>query len=168
MTGLPESVERALERHDAFTRVDDEFAVGTTRLDAVVTAAPTGDDRDGAFRVTVRIPTLDAVVEGETVPPVVEDGWFETLELRLEDAFDVAHTLDHDDPTVERRGETVVATFTYRSGSARTGVEDAKAVAEFAEGTFVQGIVPGYDYGGPAAELLTNATQGGSSRSGGP
>lgn len=160
MTGMPEQAERAFERHDAFTRVEDGFDVGTTAFDVAATASTTTDDRT-AFEVTVRLPTLDAAVADEAVPAVVEDGWFETLELRLEDAFDPAKTVDHDEPAVERRGEQVIAAFTYRSGRARTGVEDAKVLAEFVEGTYVQGLIPGYDYEGPAGTLLATAKNGG-------
>ncbi|MFD1647253.1 DUF5813 family protein [Haloarchaeobius litoreus] len=157
-----ESAEHAFERHDAFTREDDGYDLTTTPFDVRATASSTDDDRT-AFEVTVRLPTLDAVVADETVPPVVEDGWYETLALRLEDSFDPTKTVDHDEPTVERRGETVVATFSYRSGRVKTCVEDAKVLAEFAEGTYVQGLIPGYDYEEPAGDLLTTATNGGGS-----
>jgi len=160
MTELPESAERAFERHDAFVREDDGYDLTTTPFDVRATATGPGDDRP-AFEVTVRLPTLDAVVASETVPPVVEDGWYDTLSLRLEDSFDPTKTVDHEEPSVARNGETVVATFSYRSGRAKTGVEDAKVLAEFVEGTYVQGLIPGYDYEEPAANLLTTATNGG-------
>ncbi|WP_257298189.1 DUF5813 family protein [Haloarchaeobius sp. FL176] len=160
MTQLPESAERAFDRHDAFTPVDDGYDLTTTPFDVRATAT-SKEDAGTAFEVTVRLPTLDTVVADETVPPVVEDGWFETLELRLEDSFDPAKTVDHDEPAVERRAGAVVATFTYRSGRAKTGVADAKVLAEFVEGTYVQGLIPGYDYEEPAADLLATATNGG-------
>jgi hypothetical protein len=162
MTELPESAERAFERHDAFTREDDGYDLTTTPFDVRATATSTDDDWT-AFEVTVRLPSLDAVVADDTVPPVVEDGWFDTLALRLEDSFDPAKTVDHDEPTVERRAGRVVATFSYRSGRAKTGVEDAKVLAEFVEGTYVQGLIPGYEYEEPAADLLATATSGGGS-----
>ncbi|MFW6045666.1 MAG: DUF5813 family protein, partial [Natronomonas sp.] len=39
--------------------------------------------------------------------------------------------------------------------------EIAKAIGEFAEGTYVQGIVPGYVYQPPVSDLLSRARQTG-------
>ncbi|MFC4408094.1 DUF5813 family protein [Haloarchaeobius iranensis] len=155
-----ESAERAFERHDAFTPADDGYDLTTTPFDVRATATTTDDDR-AAFEVTVRLPTLDTVVADEAVPPVVEDGWYDTLALRLADSFDPTKTVDHEEPAVERRAGTVAVTFSYRSGRAKTGVEDAKVLAEFVEGTYVQGLIPGYDYEEPAGDLLATATNGG-------
>ena len=157
MTDLPTPVARALESHDAFESSDEAYHLSTTVFDATVTAAEADGKRDGAFAVTVILPTLDAAVAGETVAPVVEDGWFETLERRLEDVFTVAHTSTHDEPVVERDGTDVTVTLAYVAWDAGEGVEDAKALIEYVEGTFAQGIIPGYEYQGAAATLLENA-----------
>ncbi|MDQ2050004.1 DUF5813 family protein [Natronolimnohabitans sp. A-GB9] len=157
MTDLPASVERELESHDAFEPTAEGYALTTTVFDAAVTATEGEGKRDGEFHVTVSLPTLDAAVASETVATVVEDGWFETLERRLEDAFTVANTSTHDEPTVDREADEVVVTLEYVAWDAAEGVEDAKALIEFVEGTFAQGIVPGYEYRGPAATLLESA-----------
>ncbi|WP_254528254.1 DUF5813 family protein [Natrinema gelatinilyticum] len=157
MTDLPEPVERELESHDAFDRRDDGFALTTTVFETTVTAEHAEGNRDGRFRVTVFLPTLDAAVADEVVAAVVEDGWFETLERRLQDIFGVAHTSTHDAPVVERDGDEVRVRLEYTAWDAAEGVEDAKALIEFVEGTFAQGIIPGYEYRGPAASLLENA-----------
>lgn len=159
MTDLPDPVARELESHDAFAPLEDGpgYDLETTVFDAVVTADDAEGKRDGEFRVTVTLPTLDAAVAGETVADVVEDGWFETLERRLEDVFGVAHTSTHDEPTLVRGADEVTVTLEYVAWDAGEGVEDAKALIEFVEGTFAQGIVPGYEYQGAAATLLENA-----------
>ncbi|WP_049928726.1 DUF5813 family protein [Halopiger goleimassiliensis] len=160
-TTLPDPVERELEAHEAFEPAAEGYELTTTVFDATVTADAGEGKRDGEFTVTVSLPTLDAAVAGETVAQVVEDDWFETLERRLQDVFRVAHTSTHDDPSVSREDETVRVTLEYTAWNAAEGVADAKALVEFVEGTFAEGIIPGYDYRGPAATLLENAQQRG-------
>ncbi|EMA29214.1 DUF5813 family protein [Halobiforma nitratireducens] len=164
MTAIPDAAADALDAHDAFEPIGDEpddgrYRLETTVFDTVVTATPAEGERDAEFSLTVTLPTLDEAVDGETVAPVVEDGWFETLERRLEDVFTVAHTSTHDDPALERGPRDVTVDLEYLAWDAMTGVEDAKSLIEYVEGTFAQGIVPGYDYRGPAATLLESAQQ---------
>lgn len=156
----PEAVAAAFRNHDAFTADDGRFRTETTVTEATATAAPTEGDRAGAFSVTVTVPSID-VAAADEVGPAVVDGWYETFALRLEDAFDVAKTSDYDDPTVERGGGVVTATFEYRSWRASDGVDDAKAVVDYVEGTYAQGIVPGYDYEDPVASLVQQAAERG-------
>ncbi|WP_293027310.1 DUF5813 family protein [Natronococcus sp.] len=157
MSELPRPVERELEGHGAFDALEDGYELTTTVFETRIDATDAEGKRDGRFRVTVSLPPLDAAVDSETVAPVVEDGWFETLERRLEDTFTVAHTSTHEVPTVERNGDTVRVTLEYVAWDAREGVEDAKALIEYVEGTYAQGLIPGYEYRGPAATLLENA-----------
>ncbi|ELY44696.1 DUF5813 family protein [Natronorubrum sulfidifaciens] len=159
MTAVPAAVERELEAHDAFVPADDAdgYALTTTVFDATVTAADAEGKRDGRFLVTVSLPTLDAAVAGETVASVVEDGWFDTLERRLADVFTVAQTSTHEDPTIDRNTDAITVTLEYVAWDATEGVADAKALIEYVEGTFAQGIIPGYEYRGAAATLLESA-----------
>ena len=174
MTSLPDPVANELESHDAFepaadSDADDSYRLTTTVFDATVTADPAEGKRDGEFTVTVTLPTLDAAVAGETVAPVVEDGWFETLERRLQDVFTVAHTSTHEEPDVERGTDEVTVTLEYLAWDAGEGVDDAKALVEYVEGPFAQGIIPGYEYRGEAATLLENAqNRGQQAAEGGP
>lgn len=162
MTQLPDPVVRELESHEAFAPLEDAgYELTTTVFDATVTAVEAEGERDGRFRVTVTLPTLDAAVADETVASAVEDGWFETLERRLADVFTVAHTSTHDEPVVDRDTDEVTVSLEYVAWDAGEGVADAKALAEFVEGTFAQGIIPGYEYRGPAATLLESAAERG-------
>ena len=164
---LPDSVARALEAHDAFEAADDGYALTTTVFETHVTATDAEGERDGEFQVTATLPTLDAVVADETVAPVVEDGWLETLERRLAETFTVAHTTSHAEPRVEREGDEVRVSLEYVAWDASEGVADAKALLEYVEGTYAQGIIPGYEYRGEAATLLESAQERGQQAAGG-
>ncbi|WP_208023525.1 DUF5813 family protein [Halorussus pelagicus] len=156
-----ERVERAFRQHPDFERIDDSrFETPEKPFPGVVAASEAAGDGDATskYRIEVRTPMLDAVVEGEEVAEVVEDGWFETLELRLGDAHTVANA-DAAPPEIEREGEEVVVTVEFASSDPEQAVEDALAVVEYVEGTWVQGIIPGYDYREPAASLRQNARQ---------
>ncbi len=146
-----DAVERAFRLHDGFETDDDEYTVTTTPFDGRATVAD-------SVEVTVRMPTLSAVVTDESVADVVETGWFETLELRLEDAHTVVSADDATPPTVERDGDEVILSVEF-SGYPDKAADDAKAVVDFAEGTWMQGIVPGYEYDEPAAGMLNRAHQ---------
>ncbi|WP_205427157.1 DUF5813 family protein [Halorussus sp. MSC15.2] len=153
-----ERVERAFRQHPHFERTGDgEFGTPEKPFENVVTVAD-ADEGSHRYEVVARTPMLDAVVEGETVADVVEDGWFETLELRLEDAHTVANA-DAAPPEIEREGDEVVATVEFESADPEQAAEDALAIAEFVEGTWVQGIIPGYEYREPAAGLRERAQQ---------
>jgi len=154
---VPERVRVAAERTDAFEPAGDEgYRVRTVELDAVV--RPDGVDPT-TLAVTVSAPRLAAVVEGEAVPEVVEDGWFETFDRRL-DGVDSALSADRDlSPAATLAGEEVLVTATFADADVERGLADAKALVEYVEGTYVQGAVPGYDYGEPLATLRGRARE---------
>jgi len=162
MTDVPDRFVRAFEAHEAFERADDgEFRLTTTRLGARVTATGT-EDWALRYSVTVRAPMLSTAVVGEAVGPAVEDGWFDTYELRLEDVPGaVRHEVDLEEYTVKNDDGEAVATFEFEWGNADQAPAIAKAIAEYAEGTYVEGVVPGYEYGPPVSDLLSSARQGG-------
>jgi hypothetical protein len=148
-----DSAERPFRRHPDFERTDDDaFAVTTTPFENTTVAD------ENAYRVTVRTPTIDAVVAGEAVADVVADGWFETLERRLDDAHAIAETDDAAPPEIRREDETVSVVVEFVREDPAGAPEDAKAIVDYVEGTWVQGIIPGYDYREPAASLLERAT----------
>ena len=160
MRSIPGPIEDALDAHEAFVPTENGYALETTVFETTVTANQAEGPRDGEIRVTVRLPTLDAATT-DHVASIVEDDWFETLERRLADVFSVAHTTRHQDPRLERDGDEVRVTLEYVTWDAREGVEDAKTIIEYVEGTFAQGLIPGYDYRGEAATLLENAQAAG-------
>lgn len=158
---LPATVANELESHDAFEPTETGYQLTTTAFDVTVTATDAEGPRDGEFRVTIRLPTLGAAVSGDAVADIVETDWFETLQRRLEDVFTVANTSTHEEPRVDRDAETVCVTLEYVAWDAGEGVEDAKTLAEYVEGTYAQGLIPGYDYRGEAATVLESAQQRG-------
>lgn len=156
MTDLPAPVERELDDHDAFARTADGYDLETTVFDVSVAADSGEGNRDGVFVVTVSLPALSTAA-ADDVADVVEDDWLRTFERRLDDAFSVAKTATHEGPRVEREDGTVRVQLEYVAWDAREGVEDAKALVEYVEGTYAQGMIPGYEYRGLAATLLDNA-----------
>ncbi|WP_435069001.1 DUF5813 family protein [Haloplanus sp. C73] len=150
---------RAFRSHDSFERIDDgRFASTTTTFDATVEAEEVEGRID--YTVQIRVPTLSAAVDGD-VADVVEEGWVETFELRVADADGVVRG-DHDfDPRVEVRDGKVVAEFTFTDINEQRGVDDAAAIVDYVEGTYVQGIIPGYEYVDPVAGLLDQARRAG-------
>jgi len=157
---LPERAARAFTAHDAFDADEQGYTLTTVLFDNHVTAAET-DDWPLEYTVTVRAPTLSAATSDE-VGPAVADGWLDTYKRRLADAtmatrIDVA--LDDYSVTVED-GEAV-AEFDFTFGNADRAPDVVKAIVEFVEGTYVEGIVPGYDYEPPVATLLNDASQTG-------
>lgn len=165
---LPEKAERAFGVHEAFERDGDEFILTTTAFDGRVTAAET-DDWALRYTVTVRAPMLSTAVESEVVGPAVEDGWFDTFALRLEDAPGaVRESVELSDLNVFEDDGDAVAVFAFEWGNADRAPDIAKALAEYVEGTYVEGVVPGYDYGEPVASMLSQASQGEGGGSGTP
>lgn len=152
---------RAFERHEAFEERDaggDDvaraFAATTTPFDGVATIGESG------YELVVRMPTLAAAVDGE-VGPAVAEGWLETLERRLEDAPKATRaSVDVEAYELTETDGEVVATYRFATAAANAP-DVAKAMVEYAEGTYVEGVVPGYDYREPVAGLVGSARQGG-------
>ena len=157
---LPERAVRAFEAHDAFERDGEWFAVTTTKFDGRVTAEAT-DEWALRYTLEVRAPTLDSATADE-VGDAVASGWFDTYELRLEDApMAVRQDVDLDEQRVLEEAGDAVAVFGFEWGNADHAPDIAKAMAEFAEGTYMEGIVPGYEYEPPVSEMLSQARQSG-------
>jgi len=156
---------RAAEQHDSFERLDDgRYAVTTTAFDGEV--AIDSDGGAAVFAVTVRVPMLDAVTE-DRVGPAVAEGWFETFALRLEDVDSALAGDDDPELDVERDGEAVVVRIQIADLDARRAAADAVAAVEYVEGTYVQGIIPGYDYTEPVTHLIQRAASTGGGTKGG-
>lgn len=153
-------VDRAFADHDGFESGESGHESTATPFEAVADAERV--DGEWRFRVVVTVPTIRAAVEGE-VGDAVADGWYETLELRLEDAYDLVRADRTDPPEVERDPDAgaVHATFGFGTDDLRQGVDDAAAVVDYVEGTYVQGVIPGYDYGDPVEGLLSRARRTG-------
>jgi hypothetical protein len=159
MSELPERVERAFAGHEAFSDAEGAtFAVTTTPFEAVV--AVRVDEDAVRADVTVWVPTLSAAAD-EHVAEVVEDGWLETFERRMEDAEQPLSRGQSVDPEVRVEGEEVVVEATVESGAPTPVAEDARSLVEYVEGTYMEGVVPGYEYGEPVASMRERARQAG-------
>jgi len=155
-------VQAARERlggHEAFERDTDGFAVTTVPFGNRVTVA---DGEELEYTVQVTVPTLRAATADE-VGDAVASGWLNTLERRLEDAPKA--TRAHVDVTaysVEQAGDSVTVTYTFTSAVPGQATGVAKTFVEYVEGTYVEGIVPGYEYEPPVSDLLADASRTGS------
>ncbi|WP_410766581.1 DUF5813 family protein [Haloferax sp. DFSO60] len=151
-------VRRAFGDHGSFEHTTGRtFESVTTPFDGEVTASEL-DNGHIEFDIVVRVPMLSAVVD-EGVADVVEDGWYETFELRMEDAGGVT-AKGHDlVPEVQRSGDEAVVRVSFTDINERRGIDDAGAVIDYVEGTFVQGIIPGYDYTEPVSSILDQARE---------
>jgi len=136
---MTDGLERALAGHHRFETDVTGYVPTNIIFDARVSV------EDGALRVENQVPTLDAVVAGETVAPVVEDGWFETFERRVEDVGGVTKADDVAVIGVDRSDETITVESELQATPGTAG-GDALAVVNYVEGTWVEGIIPGYDY----------------------
>lgn len=170
MTQLPERATRAFRQHDAFDPEDasggERFVAVSTPFDAVVDATA-GEGGQISFTITVRVPMLDEVTE-DGVAPVVEEGWYETLDRRVQSIGGGVLTGDHElTPAVTETtfaGDRVAEVqASFEDIDPNRGVDDAAAVVDFVEGTFVQGVIPGYDYTEPVTGILSEARRTGGS-----
>jgi hypothetical protein len=159
-TELPGRVRRAFRDHGSFAPAGDDVWISeTTAFDGEAAAEPAGDGRI-RFAITVCVPALSTVTAGE-MADVVESGWYETFERRVVDVSGVTRG-DHEfDPSVDREGEEIVVAFALTEINERRGVDDAGALIDFVEGTYVQGLIPGYEYTEPVARLVSSARQQG-------
>lgn len=175
MSELPDRARRAFRDHDAFTTDDvegatdletDQYVATSTPFEGTVDAGAVSGGRI-SFAVTVRVPMLDEVIDGD-VAPVVEEGWYETFERRLasigggvlagDNIPDLAVETTTDDGTCIAEVGTA-----FEDIDPNRGVNDAAALIDFVEGTYVQGVIPGYDYLDPVAGILSEARRAGGS-----
>lgn len=165
---VPAPARRAFDAHDAFSENEGSYRLETTDFDGRVTATDAEQEWALRYTVTVRAPTLDAAVE-EDVGPNLREGWLDTLELRVGDAPGaVRERVTLDDHAVRTEGEEVVVEYVFTHGNPDRAPDIAKAMAEYVEGTYMEGIVPGFTYRPPVADLLDEATRGEGKEGGGP
>ena len=161
MTVMPDDAANAFESHDAYEQTPKGFTVSTTAIEGVVTATES-KGTSAAYTVSVRVPTLQAVTVDE-VGPAVREGWLETLERRLADApVATRASVDLDAFEVSTAENTVRVTYEFTFDDPRQAATVAKTFVEYVEGTYVEGVVPGYEYESPVTDLLQTATDDGS------
>ncbi|MFW6382563.1 MAG: DUF5813 family protein [Haloferacaceae archaeon] len=170
MSELPDRISRAFADHDSFepAPVPGRYRHVGTSFDAVVDVSTDGETV--LLDVRVRVPMLDEVAS-ERVADVIEDGWYETFERRAVDVDGVTKLEREASPSVRRSVDeegtrVAVVEVTIEDSVPRRGVEDAGAIVDYLEGTYVLGVVPGYEYGEPVSELISRARAAGSSGNG--
>ncbi|WP_459194968.1 DUF5813 family protein [Halosimplex sp. J119] len=164
---LPDEAREAFEAHDAFELADDGYRLTTTDFYATLTASER-EDYATDFTVTVEVPTLDSAVTDGDVGDAVQRGWLDTMKRRLEDAPKATRaSVDLDEFDVRSEDGTVVVTYEFSFGDADRAAAVGKTFIEYVEGTYVESVVPGYEYGGTVADLLGAAATGSDGERGG-
>ncbi len=153
-----EPYQQALTAHEAFDPGPDPYTYHntTTPFSATLTINQTGDHV--TYQLTVTLPTLDASVTNETIPPIIQEDWFNTLESRLTNINGV--TKGSTEPpivTLDTENQTVAVDFTLPVTDPDTGTTDAIALTNFVEGTYLSGTISGYSYDEPVNSLLEQA-----------
>lgn len=155
---LPADVATAFDNHDSLTTRDGRGVVTTTAFEGTVTADAGGDPT--TYTVTVAVPTIESATSG-TVGDAVAGDWLRTLRRRLEDAPTATRAaVDLDSFGVDTDETTVHVEYVFSHASPATAANVVTAFVEFVEGTYVEGVVPGYEYESPVADLLAQASQG--------
>ena len=144
-------------------RDDGGYTVTTTTFDGSVEVGAEGGTI--VLSVTASVPMLDAATE-DAVASVVEEGWFDTIELRIEDVDGALRGGDAE-VSVRQAGDEAIVEVELRDLDATRAVADAVAVAEYVEGTYVEGIIPGYEYADPVAQLIQQAADAAGGSKGG-
>jgi hypothetical protein len=156
---ISEPVRDVFAGHTAFVTHSAGFAVTTTAFEGVLRAAVPGDEGT-VYTLRVRVPTLDAATADDVGDAVATD-WLRTLRHRLEDAPQATRAnIDLDSIEVRAGDDTVNIEYVFSWGNPQTAPDMVKAFVEFVEGTYVEGIVPGYEYESPVADLLSQASHG--------
>ena len=158
MTNEPFAAARdALASDERFQQVDDhEFAATRIPFEGWV-HLETGDG-EVIYRVVSRVPMLDSVVEDETVADVVEEGWYETLERRLEGTPKVT-SVETTAPEIRTEGDEVVVESTFRGADPARVPEEAQALVDYVVGTWMEGVIPGYEYTDDVQALRERASE---------
>jgi hypothetical protein len=148
---MPNRDPSGFTEHEAFTSTETGFALTTVAFTAHATPA------DGGVTVTVQVPSLAAATVDE-IAPIVADDWRRTLRRRLEDAPGALPARPAlEEFAVTQRDTQLEVIYQLSPGSA----DIAKAAAEYVEGTYVQTIIPGYEYEPPVSGLLASARASG-------
>jgi len=158
---MPSEAVDAFESHDAYEEGEAGYTVETTAFEGAVTAAEADAEWALTYTVTIDVPTLSAAVDGD-VGPALAEGWLDTFERRLADAPKATRaSVDIEAFTVTAEAETVTIEYRFTLGNPDQAADVAKTFVEYAEGTYVEGVVPGYDYLPPVSRLLEDAQSGG-------
>ncbi|MDZ7849804.1 MAG: DUF5813 family protein [Halodesulfurarchaeum sp.] len=134
-----------------------ETESGVFEVDALDFAAEVTVGEDTVTLVH-QLPTLDATVVGEPVAPVVEEGWEETFERRVADVTGVVDPVSG--PTVETDGKTVRVTMDI-DDRGKPVPEAVRHAVDFIESTWVEGIIPGYEYDEQVQKIRNRAMETG-------
>ena len=152
--------EAAFENSEGFVGCADGFRAVDTPFDAHVRLVEQ-DESTVEYVLDCQVPSLDAVVEGDTLSDALLDGWAETMARRLGDA---GHATSLEALEVDcswDRDQFEVVFRIHRPVDRAPPIADLLALVGYLEGTYLQGLIPGYSYQEPAAGMLEQAERRG-------
>lgn len=166
MSDIRDRTNRAIALHDSIESDEDNdvYPVTTTVFDGHVNIEIT--DGTTVFSVRITVPMIDAVVDGHVAEPV-QKGWLDTFGRRMADAASATRGHDTLDIKTTREDDTAVVETTFTDIDPSRGIDDAVSLVEFAEGTYVEGVIPGYDYTDPVTQLIQRASDAAGGKKGG-
>lgn len=144
-----------LANTESFRRNGDRATVTTTPFSAFVTVDSPSHDRL-CYHLTIELPTIAAVTE-EDISDVLLEGWATPLERRLADA---GHATDRGDIDASMSWDREHFRVEYEIVQPVDAPPPAAALTSlvgYVEGTYLQGVIPGYTYREPVSSMLAEA-----------
>lgn len=155
----PESVARILDENEFFEPAGDGYQITSSTFDSILRTEEITEESQ-RYTLTVHVPSLDSAT-GDDVGTAVSTDWLRTLQVRLRDAPKSTRREVHMvSNTVHWEEDQVRIEYAFQCESPETAADIAKAFAEFVEGTYVETVIPGYEYEPPVSTLLSRASQG--------
>ena len=143
---------RSLAGHDDLRETEAGYRYDQTPFTVVASV------EEAAVVIRITVPSLTAVVVDQ-VGDAVASGWYDSFRRRVGDV-DRALTVDETAVVTETEhtGETVTVTYRRSLTAPDRAGADVAAAAQFVEGTYLQGVIPGYEYTDPVRSMLQQAS----------
>lgn len=154
-----EELHREFDTHDDFEPENDGYRVTSTPFDVEVCFSRM-DEQTIRYRCTCTVPSLEAVIENETISPVLLEGWADPMERRLQDVDHATSAIETAAVTCswDREQFDIEIRFT-RPADAPVPTDAIVAIVGYIEGTYLEGVIPGYQYGPPVDAMLASARE---------
>jgi len=149
-----EDIVSAIQIQNAFELVEDVEGLFTSKTTTFDAKFEVNIIENGIkCRVEMEVPTIDSIVL-EEVESIVKEGWLETFSLRLEDIGGAVQN-ELDSVEIKLKNEKKVGIIIeFSSESISRGIGDSKAIVDYIEGTYREGIIPGFKYDKMVADLI--------------
>ena len=157
MENAAERIDARFTTHSEFEEGDERYVVQSTPFEITVTfSVETGDSIE--YLVEATVPSLDAVIVEESISDSLLEGWAEPFERRLRDVEQAWSSMSDVIVECDWDRDEFIASFRFsRVSDAPAPTDDIVALVGYLEGTYLQGIIPGYEYSEPVSGMLEQA-----------